>query len=752
MKNIWRIFTNDWKNIGTNWVAAILIGGLILLPSLYAWFNIAASWDPYGQTDQIPIGVVNEDEGATVRDEDIDVGGELVDSLKDDDSMDWQFVDRKKAMDKVEYGDYFAVIVIPKDFSEKLGTVISDNPEKANVEYYVNEKINAIAPKITQKGATVIVDEISSNFISTVNGVIFDMFNEIGVEIEAELPDIERFENYVFEMEKRLPEIHKTLETSLSDASSAQDIVKSAQGEIPKAEEIINNGLDTIDNTTGYLKEAEDQINEMGPKIKADLEKAQNTASEINDFLDDVNNVDIDFEKGKEIKEALGIKVDDSIERINAVEDALNGVLEQIKSADTPEPEPDENQENGDEEENKEESKENNNIVNKEEQIAKIEDAIEKLEQIKEGLQEGKDNTEELDSFIDNKKQEVDDILGNIKELSTNTSNRIDAFVKEYNENIEPTVLNEIGSAKKTLSDARGILTDVQSTIPEVEDILARTGGSLDKGKGTLEDILGEYPYVNDKVKELADKIRKIQGETDINEIIDLLQNDPDAERGFFAEPVELHENKLFPIENYGTGMTPFYTVLSLWVGGLLLISLLATDVVGEEKFTSKQVYFGRLLTFLTIGLLQTLVVTLGDMFLIHVDVAHPVWFVVFGLLISMVFMTIVYTVVSVFGDVGKAMAIVLLVLQLAGSGGTYPVVLLPKFFQIINPYLPFTYAIDLMRETVGGIVWERVFHDMIFLGAVGLAVVLFGAFFKKILNKQSNKLMKKSRESGLFH
>src|SRR5699024_5848712 len=179
MKNIMNIFKTYMKNIGTNWVAAILIGGLIILPSLYAWLNIKASWDPYGQTDQIPVGVVNEDKGATVRDEEIHVGDELVDTLKNNDDMDWKFVDRDKAMKNVEYGDYFAVIVIPENFSENLGTVIEDNPKKAKIEYYVNEKINAIAPKITQKGASVLVDKISSEFISTVNCVIFDIFNKI---------------------------------------------------------------------------------------------------------------------------------------------------------------------------------------------------------------------------------------------------------------------------------------------------------------------------------------------------------------------------------------------------------------------------------------------------------------------------------------------------------------------------------------------------------------------------------------------
>src|SRR5690625_4537761 len=178
MKHVWNIYKNDVNNIGKNWVAALLIGGLILLPSLYAWFNIGASWDPYGQTDQIPIGVVNEDEGAMVRDQEIHAGDEVVESLKENRSLDWKFVVREKAMDKLEYGNYFAVIVIPENFSESLGTVISDQTEKADVEYYVNEKINAIAPKITEKGASVIVEQVSSNFISTVNGIIFEIFND----------------------------------------------------------------------------------------------------------------------------------------------------------------------------------------------------------------------------------------------------------------------------------------------------------------------------------------------------------------------------------------------------------------------------------------------------------------------------------------------------------------------------------------------------------------------------------------------
>ncbi|MBM7587457.1 putative membrane protein [Bacillus pakistanensis] len=720
---MWSIFTKDIKNIFTNWVAAILIGGLTLLPSLYAWFNIEASWDPYSQTDQLPVGIVNEDTGATVRDKEIHIGDEIVKELKKNDDMDWQFVDRKEAMDKVEYGDYFAVIVIPENFSKKLGTVMKDRPEKAKVEYYVNEKINAIAPKITESGAGGIVDKITSNFISTVNGTIFDKFNELGLEIEKDLPDIKKFEEYVFQMEDKLPEIQTLLNESLADAQNAQNIIDDAQALVPDAKRVTGEGLQTIDETTTFLKKAENRLNQIAPQVQKDLEEVQSMATKVNEFISNVQTSNINLNQGQQISEQINEQIASSMKNIEAVEAALKQLQEQ-----------------------------NNNEQGTNQNQEQIDQALEQLAVLKKELQSIQQGGQRINTFLSDKQQEVDGLIAQLQERSAKTANEIDAFVKEYNENIEPTVRQEVANAKKTLGDARGILIEIQSTLPEVEKILSNTEGNLGEGEETLKHILAEFPYVNDKINQLADRIREIQGETDINEIIELLQNDPEAEKGFFEEPVKLNKNSLFPIANYGTGMTPFYTVLAIWVGGLLLISLLATGIHRSEGFTEKQIYFGKLFTFISIGFVQTLVVTVGDIFIMGVDIAEPVWFILFGLVSSLVFILVVYTLVSVFGDVGKAMAIVLLVLQIAGAGGTYPVALLPEFFQSIHPFLPFSYAIDLMREAVGGIVWERVYRDLMFLMIFGLIALLIGTFLKGPLSKKTKALMKKSKESGLFH
>lgn len=719
---MWKIYKMDIRSIFTNWVAAVLIGGLTLLPSLYAWFNIEASWDPYSQTDQLPVGIVNEDAGAVVRDKDIHIGDDIVKELKKNDDMDWHFDDRKDAMDKVEYGDYFAVIVIPDNFSQKLGTVIEDQPEKAKIEYYVNEKINAIAPKITEKGAGGIVDTVTSNFISTVNGTIFEKFNELGLEIEKDLPDIKRFEEYVFQMEEKLPEIHSLLSSSLSDAENAQKMIDKAQALVPDAKRATGNGLQTINETMKFINEAENRLNAMEPQIQENLEKVQNMAVKVNDFISSVQASDLNLDQGKEIGNQINEQIAGSLQNIETIETALKQLQESNKEQGTSQ-----NQE-------------------------QINQALEQIALLKQELQTIQENGQKINAFLSDKQKEADDLITRLQENSAVTAGRIDAFVKEYNENIRPAIKQEVASAKETLSNARNILTEIQSAMPEIEKILANTEGSLGEGEKTLKHIIGEFPYISEKINQLADRIRDIKGETDINEIIELLQNDPEAEKGFFEEPVQLNKNSLFPIQNYGTGMTPFYTVLAIWVGALLLISLLATDVHHHEEFTGKQIYFGKLLTFLSIGFAQTLVVTIGNILILGVDAAEPVWFILFGLISSLVFILIVYTLVSVFGDVGKAMAIVLLVLQIAGAGGTYPTALLPEFFQTIHPFLPFSYAIDLMREAVGGIVWERVYRDLLVLTLFGFIALLIGTFLKEPLSRKTKALMKKSKESGLFH
>ncbi|HLQ72995.1 MAG TPA: YhgE/Pip domain-containing protein [Bacillota bacterium] len=713
MKTVWKIYSRDIKNIVTSIVVAIIVGGLIFLPSLYAWINIKASWDPYGKTDQIPVAIVNNDEGATVRDTDIHVGDDLVETLKENDSFNWYFTNETKAMKKLEKGDYFSVIVIPDVFSEKLGSVIS-TPEKAEMDYYVNEKINAIAPKITQKGASVIVEEISGQFVSTVNGVIFEMFNDIGIELEQDMPQIEQFEDYIFTMEKKLPDVKEALDDTYAEALDAEQMIQKAKEVLPEVETAVANGLVTVNEASELVNRANETFNELSPQLKDDLSKVQEAVHEINSFMDDIAKEDISFSEGKKLVSQL---MDDA----SSIEEALDYVITQLADAE-----------------------------DVSEEFPKDE-VIQKLTETRDDLRDLQTNEDDMLAFLTEQEEQVNKTLKNINEHSTKMSSRVDDYVSEYNDAIEPAVQQSLVEAKETINNARSTLTTIQEAIPTLQEKVNEAEKSLVSGKDVLERAIDNYPAIEDKVTTIADRIRLFNEETDLNEIIKLLQNDPSAERSFFEEPIVLNEHPIFPIENYGTAMTPFYTVLSIWVGCLLLISVLSTDINPLDKITSRQMYFGRWLTFLTASLLQTLIITVGDVTFIGVKAENPLLFIVFGLFISVIFLTIVYTFVSVVGDIGKALAIIMLVLQIAGAGGTYPVVLLPKFFQMINPFLPFTYAISLMREATGGIIWERALLDMAFLLIFAIVAIVLGMFLKEPMNKRSKKMKEKSRESGLF-
>lgn len=698
MKAIWDIYRKDLQTIISKFMTIVIIGGLAILPSLYAWLNVKASWDPYAKTDQIPIGFVNEDRGAEIQGEEVLVGEDLAEQLEEDDSFDWHFVSHEEGMKGVEYGDFYATIIVPEDFSETLGSVLSSEPEKAEISYYVNEKINAIAPKITDKGASVIVEEISRQFIATVNGIIFEMFNDIGLELEQSLPDIELFESYVYKLEDDLPLIHDKLKNTDKQLSEAKKYVEEANKKMPEANRLIESGKTSIQEAKKFVVKVEDEFQKLSPKLEAEAAKIEKRLGNLSKEKEGLEQVLDEAQKNLDLSATE--------EKVEGIQEELTSLTKKLKELQEELDDPNE----------------------------KVDQLIEEITSVEEALEQFVEDFTSVVKLV----SEQEDVF---KKVETSVKDLAEIDISSLTDTIETNVYSELEEVKAVIDKSEATLTEVEKKLPEVASAIGTIDNKIDEGKEVINTLLIKYPIIYDQVEHLADSIREVQSEADLQKVIELLLNDPEAEKSFFKEPVTLDKNEVFPIENYGTGMTPFYTVLSLWVGGLLLISLVSPKVPGEEKLNPKVVYIGRFLTFLTIGMLQALIVTLGDIFIVKVTISHKFWFVIFGLLISAVFMLIVYTAVSILGDVGKAVAIILLVLQIASSGGTYPVVLLPEFFQTIHPILPFTYGVDLMREAVGGIIWKRVIVNVVALLVFALITLMIGLFLKGPVQNRLEKL-----------
>ncbi|MEK5432288.1 YhgE/Pip domain-containing protein [Lysinibacillus sp. FSL R7-0073] len=759
-QHVFQIYTKDIRNIVTNWVVAIIVGGLIILPSLYAWLNIYASMDPYAHTSNMKIAIVNEDTGTTVRNEAINVGNEVIENLKTNESFTWELENEKQAMEHLKNGDYFAMIVIPNDFSQKLTSILTEQPTKAHIDYYVNEKKNPIAPKITSKGASVLTQQVSSEFVSTVNGTLFSIFNTIGLEMEREIPDFRKFENYIFTIEQHLPDINSFLAQASSQGKDADQLLNRAITQIPQVEQLTTNGLTTIQKGLTLVNEADALFNELSPLIKKDVQTVQNIAQHFTDIINKLNSIDLDSASITQTKETLKNQLSTSKENIthsiqtlealqkliqadtltrNQLQDSLDRIIASLQQSN---------------------AKDNQQII---EQLTVIRDALQNNPSFTDSTLNALKDLQQLNTLhadilakieqlqpID--KNVIQQDITAIQNIAQNATANLQKFLVYYNDNLEPQIRSTLSSAKSTLTSASAMLTDVKQFLPQATDKLTQAKNTLGTANSALQKIQGEFPTLSTKIKDLANKLRTLENEADISEIVQLLKNDVNAERDFFEEPIKLKEHRIFPIANYGTAMTPFYTVLSIWVGCLLLISLLSVNLHGNSPYSIREIYFGRLLTFATFSIIQTLIITIGDTFLVDGSIQAPAYFILFGLLISIVFVTVVYTLVSVFGNVGKALAIVMLVLQIAGSGGTYPVELLPKFFQIINPFLPFTYAIEMMREAVGGIIWTTVWVDLLFLTGFWFIFILFGFFLKKLLSEKIEHFMNKTRGLDIFH
>ena len=759
-QHVFQIYTKDIRNIVTNWVVAVIIGGLIFLPSLYAWLNIYASMDPYAHTANMKIAIVNEDTGTTVRDDAINVGKEVIENLRTNNSFTWELETEKKALAQLKNGEYFAAIVIPRDFSEKLTSILTDQPTKAHIDYYVNEKKNPIAPKITSKGASVLTQQVSNEFVSTVNGTLFSIFNTIGVEMERDIPDFRKFENYVFTIEQHLPDINSFLTQASTQGQDANQLLNQALTQIPQVEQLTTDGLTTIQKGLHLVNEADVLFNELSPVIKQDVATVQTIAQHFSDIINKLNNIDLDPSSFAQTKEALQQQLTTAKDNITNSIQTLEA-LQKLIQADTLTRQQLEKslttiinslQENN--------AEENQSLI---EQLTTIREALQHQPSFIDSTTNALNALQQLHALHDdvlNKLEQVkpidkevikQDIIA-IQNMAQNATTNLQKFLSYYNDSLEPQIRSTLASAKQTLTNASAMLTDVKRFIPQATAKLSQAKNTLGTANNAIQKIQTEFPTLSSKIKELATKLRTLEEEADIAEIVQLLKNDVNAERDFFEEPIKLQEHRLFPIANYGTAMTPFYTVLSIWVGCLLLISLLSVNLHGDSSYSIRDIYFGRLLTFGTFSFIQTLIITIGDTFLVDGSIQAPVYFILFGLFISLVFITVVYTLVSVFGNVGKALAIVMLVLQIAGSGGTYPVELLPRFFQIINPFLPFTYAIELMREAVGGIIWSTVWVDLLFLAGFWFIFILFGFFLKKLLSEKMEHFMNKTRGLDIFH
>ncbi|MBD5638462.1 YhgE/Pip domain-containing protein [Clostridium botulinum] len=717
MKNIFKIYRRDLQNIITNWVAIVIMLGLMILPSLYAWFNIKSSWDPYANTKSISVAVVNKDKAAVFKGQSINVGEELVNKLKINKNIGWKFVDEKEAEKGVKYGKYYASVMIPEDFSYKILSITRDKQEKPTLIYSVNEKSNAVAPKITSKGVTTVQNEVTKTFVKTVNGIIFEIFNKLGIELEKGKPKLKDLMNMIFYVNDKIPEINASIDNLEKGAITLEEFIEKINKDIPLIKDTINKALSAGDKTKLFLSKSKEEINNVAPYIKQDLiiaKKINNTAEVL--IGEGVGVIEKNSQQAKEDLVA-------SKDKLTNVKEILNSTLELV------------------------------DIINKDKKNIILNDFENRIKDMKERVNNKIENINTVVSSIDRGEKVSVEVLNRLKNKANGIDSILKQIIEDFNPKIVPAINNVLNDLIVVADNTIQLLKNANENLPEATELLDKGYTGAEKGIKGIKILKSNLPSIEKSIGEVSNKLKTLDDDERLNEIIKLMKNNAKIESDFISNPVEIKENRIYPIPNYGSAMAPFFTTLSLWVGALILVSILSVDVKdikGAKKLKVYEKYFGRYLTFMTIAIFQALIVSLGDIYLLKVYVSNKPIFILFSIFISIIFSMIIYTLVSVFGNVGKALGVILLVLQISASGGTFPIEVTPGFFQRINPLLPFTYAVSGMREAVGGVIEGILLRDIVVLLIYFTLSILLALLLKKKLEKINRNFMRKFKESGL--
>jgi len=715
LKQIIEIFKSDIKEIFRKVNTWIIIIGLIFLPSMYAWPNILSSWDPYSHTNNIKVAVISEDEGATVEGKNVNLGESLITNLKGNKNLDWQFVSSKQqAENGVKIGDFYASIVIPKSFSSDITSITRGELKKATIEYTVNEKINAISPKITNSGASALANTIGKNFVEVANGVIFEKLHEAGVKFEENLPAIEQVKEKINHLNDNFTNYENSLNELIGKVDRGYNVLNTIQGTLPEIDRAATNSIMLANKTNVTIKNIENFNEIMLKNINTQLDKVIEISGEVVKVAELIQKKPTNPEETKAKMKALDSRFEAAEKRLDIAKDIfeyLNSLSDQ-------------------------------NLFQK--QLTKIntmESDITKLRSLNKKIYSNIDNYDAISTKV------KADFLTISKRVNYNS---ID-FKKKLNTEVAPLIKRVLTSADTKIRNVSSVISRAQAQIPTINAKISEAEVKIQTVQGKLLKLQGEMPEIKEKVQKLTGIVNKADGEIDTNALFNLLKVDYKQQAEFFANPVQLKENQLYHIKNYGSAMTPFYTVLSIWVGALLMSSLLTTKVEDEEnKYKPYQKYFGRGLLFMIISLLQTLIITLGDMYLLGTQANSPYRFVIYALMISLLFSAIIYTTVCLLGNVGKAVCIILLVLQIGSSGGTFPIQMTSSFFQALYPKVPFTYSISLLREAVGGVYIPAVNRDMKIL-LTYLVITLVGGAILVSLKARSAKLSRERERSKLF-
>ena len=696
MRKILELIRMDLHTIGTNVIVGIVVFGLMVVPSIYAWFNIAGGWDPYGNTGSLPVAVANADEGyvSNAMPLAVNIGEKVTSSLATNDALDFEVVTPDEAREGVESGKYYAAFVMRSDFTKSLIDSISSN-ERPTIDFYVNQKKNAIASIVMNKASATVQTKINETLVKTVAEVGSAALK--GAESsEAD----ERLTNMAQQLRDELGRSTGTIRTSAANVNSYGELIGSVRALASKttgmlqdtakttlADDLLQRSTGGIDATDSVVSDAtRSALDSLGGSLSDSLGQAKGA---IEGAYDQISSSHASTREGLEQARAA---VETALERTRVIEDAANAAANAFDHVAE---------------------------VAQELGLMHIHDraaaSAERMHTIADSCTSAR---EQLQGAIDDLASAVADIDAS-KEDAAASRERAAASVAEATGSVSAAadalkgeISTGAGAVKNTLDglagDANQIMNAIRGAGLRVRLTQSRADGALGEVQTSLGNVASKLNGAADNIDGLVARIDAALASGDMEQLRLVLSSDPEQLAEWLSSPVVLDRTAIYPVENNGSAMTPFYSAMSLWVGATIMSAIILVGVSEEwmERVGARRrhAYLSRLALFIGIGAIQATILCLGNMFILGVQHVEPLLFMLAGYVASFTFVNIVFMLARSFGDVGKAIAVVVMIVQVAGSGGTFPREMLPPVFQVLYPIMPFVHAENAFRAAIAGV------------------------------------------------
>ena len=692
MKNVFSIFIHDLYSIAKHFFAFVIAIAVCLIPALYAWFNIFSNWDPYGGTGNISIALVTRDKGYTLEDGTVrNEGEEIVEEMAAGTSINWVPTDYEEAMEGVQSGKYYGALVLGENLTRNMYRITEALYDQTpSITFYQNAKTNAIANKITETASSSAEHNIQVRYLGILIENLFSRIDEFIEDIDTheDLNDMIRIMNKTAGKLEEYCELMKRLQSN--------NIVLG--GRLHEAGDnladfSLEDKMDNIESAQESIAYTEEQILERVWEVQARLAEMQGNLSNSDLTLAEVESL---IQQNNELIDYLD-RMKASIPKSSAASSA--GTV-----------------------------------------YASIEHVITELKKVNEGYENlKKEGLSEEDQTI----------------LRWDIIYRIGRIRDFVHDNLEQSVINLFQNMIDDLELLKILLESIDGTVDEVPPVLYAADGTLYSLNGTLSQVEKLLKSLKESVSELALRLQELEDNDTIETIIEMLHGDPDEFAEFFSNPVTVETKTIYPINSYGTAMAPFYSTLALWVGCVVLAAVIKVEASTKgmklKRVTAAQLYWGRFLTYFFFGQIQSAVIVWGDLHILGCQCLHPGLFYFAAAVTSFVFVCLIYSLVLVIGDVGKAVVVVVMIVQIAGSSGSYPIEILPEIFSKIYIFFPYPYAINAMRETICGLYkydyWKYLGQLLIF-GAVGLFI---GLVLRRPLHGVNEFVEEEMHESGVL-